>query len=141
MKKLLLIITLLTLAACQNASKKYDVALNNYMYQDEAVIFAKYGTPTNIQYINENTKIISFKQQTYAPQDLFSTSVKVKANGMQIDTITPMIAYNAMQVTHALVDPNTRQEMLYDTCLTNFTISNGTVVDYGFTGDDCGKLK
>ena len=107
---------LLFLSACSVGSGAYERGLQEWMGEPEQALYQQWGTPEDVFYITPDRKIITFiRNNQKAIANPYSEEVNYQAvnSGYETDTGYPYY------------------------CRTSFTITDGFVTDYTFSGDDC----
>lgn len=116
----LFVLIIFMLAGCSSVSSgNYERGLQKWVGQPEQELFQAWGMPGNVFYLTPNTKEVTFTHVDRGP--------------IAGDT-TP---YGSMY--YPGLDAGYETSPGYKTyyCRTSFTITNGQVTNYSFSGDDC----
>ena len=123
-KIIYIVIGLLALSGCQNigySAAEYNKKLSGWVGKSASELYADWGTPYQILPLGDNTVEVSYYSSENQPIDNVFQPYESE------------MSYDAMaQPDFGLPPP---PPLFY--CKTSFTISNGTVTDYTFNGDDC----
>lgn len=116
------VLLLLTLAGCSSLglnTSNYEQGLQKWVGQPEQALYQGWGVPANVYYISPYAKEITY--------------TKVFRGPIEGDT-TP---YGSMY--YPGLDAGYETSPGYKTyyCQTSFTVENGQVTNYSFSGDDC----
>ncbi len=118
----LLPVLMLALSACANRPT-YAETLQPWIGQSEERLQQAWGYPANVFYVTPDEKVVTY--------------IKFGSRAFNGETrpYNSEVSYSAIE-TPDFGMPNTPRYSNYY-CKTSFTIRNGTVVNYGFNGDDC----
>ena len=109
------LIGLMLLCGCAT-SANYAAGLQKWVGEPEQMLYQEWGAPSNVFYISPNRKVVTF---THTSQ-----------NG----TINPY----GNEVNYDVINSGYETTSGYSYyCSTSFTITNGFVSNYTFSGDDC----
>lgn len=116
----ILILATLFLAGCANpAVERYERSMQGWIGEPEQAVLQAWGAPSNVQYLNQTTKELTFTQVNYG-----STRGGRSNSG---EVYTPGVDAGYDQI---------RESQPYF-CQTNFTIRKGRVIGYSYNGKDC----
>ena len=107
---------LMVISSCATSSN-YAVGLQKWVGEPEQMLYQEWGVPSNVYYISPNRKIVTFNHSSQqGTSNPYSNEVDydVINSGYETDT-----------------------DYTYYYCNTSFTITNGFVTDYTFSGDNC----
>lgn len=109
------LIGLMVLSGCATSSN-YATGLQKWVGEPEQMLYQEWGAPSNVFYISPSRKIVTFSHtSTNGTTNPYGNEVNYEAinSGYETDNNYPYY------------------------CSTSFTITNGFVTDYTFSGDDC----
>jgi hypothetical protein len=107
---------LLFLGGCAAGSGAYERGLQKWIGEPEQALYQQWGAPSNVFYITPDRKIITFTHISQkAVTDPYTGEVSYQAINSGYETSTGYPYY----------------------CRTSFTVTDGFVTDYTFSGDDC----
>ena len=115
--RIFILISLLILGACAVSNSAYDRKMQQWIGQPEYELYEHWGIPDDVFYISDNRKIITFTR-------VFKGHHKSPYNNE--------INYNAINSGY-----QSNNNAYPDYCRTSFTVSNGIISDYTFSGDYC----
>lgn len=115
--RIFIISALLIIGACTIRNNTYNDDLQKWIGQPEFELYKQWGTPNDVFYISNSRKIITFTR-IYKKQHLNAYSNEINYNAINSGYQSDNNAYP-------------------DYCRTSFTITNGVISDYTFSGDYC----
>ena len=116
MRKLLGII-LLVISACAVSNNAYEERLQEWIGQPEYELYERWGMPDDVFYITNTRKIVTFTR-----------IAKTKHKNVYNEEVN----YQAINSGY-----QSNNNEYPDYCRTSFTITNGIISDYTFSGDYC----
>lgn len=108
---------LLFVASCAMSNNAYDEKMQKWVGQPEYELYERWGTPDDVFYISDNKKIITFTR-------LYQ--------GHHKNAYTNEVNYQAINSGY-----QSNNNAYPDYCRTSFTVINGIISDYTFSGDYC----
>ena len=125
MRKLLFV--LLLLSGCQNVNRAqlYGENLSHWIGWPETQLYAIWGRPTQIFYVDMSEKVVSYVRTSQNGENIYGN---VGNQGFSL----------SRWISGWFEPPVMRQQPPIYYCKTSFVIKNGVVVQYNFNGDYCG---
>lgn len=119
MTKLVLLLLLMGAQGCAWNSTNYNRKLEKYVGQPEYILYQEWGEPSSVDPFAPDQKEVTFVREYTEPQ------------GWQFHPYSYFISDSAVNqgYTAEVGGP------YY--CNTSFTVTDGIVTDYTFSGDDC----
>ena len=115
--RIIVMLMLLIVGACAVSNNAYDEKLQKWIGQPEYELYERWGMPDDVFYISNNRKIITFTRIS-----------KQHRNNAYSEEIN----YQAINSGY-----QSNNQSYPDYCRTSFTVTNGYISDYTFSGDYC----
>jgi len=125
MKKLLMLLFLLSACQSANHAQVYGENLSHWIGWPETQLYAMWGRPTQIFYVDLNEKIVSYTKTSQNGENIYGN---IGQQGFSL----------SKWISGWFEPPVMRQQPPLYYCKTSFVIKNGIIVQYNFNGDYCG---
>ena len=131
-RKIMTVGAVATLTACATA-QDYDNMLNKYMGASEGEIIKKFGTPSAIKIINDNTTVLAYTNidDVFVPSEYYTYTPAGELYG-QDDVYYPFL--NEYQLDGPFWSPGYEVEYM---CKTVFLLNDNKVVAWKWQGNNC----